>query len=342
MARRDPAEPADPARPPPGEGAPRTLLERDDVHELVSELASRPPADGRLGRARTRALAWAERVTTWGPTRPVVEAGWRLYRRDQRVAGSVMGAAIAYRLFIWLLPLALLMVGGLGLYADATGQGSEEAAQGVVTGYVAQSVAEATDALSAWARIAIVVTSSIVLVYESYVLLRTLRAVSSFSWGVPVRTLPHAPVATLAFMALLAAPVVVGIATGPIADLLTQPFGLLLALLALAVMPGFYVLGTLLLFPHGARRWTELVPGALFFYATIAVVHLFTSLVLYPYLARKQETYGVLGVAAGLLFTLFVVGRGFELSASLNALLAEDRRPRRDPDAARRDRAQPQ
>jgi uncharacterized BrkB/YihY/UPF0761 family membrane protein len=247
-----------------------------------------------------------------------------------------MGAAIAYRLFIWLLPLALLMVGGLGLWADATGQESADAAQGVVTGYVAESVAQATDALTPLARIALVVGSSLVLVYESYVLLRTLRAASSLSWGVPVRALPHAPVATLVFMALLAAPVVVGMATGPIADALHQPWGLLLALLALAAVPGFYILGTLLLFPHGARHWTELIPGALFFYAAIALVHLFTSLVLYPYLARKEETYGVLGVAAGLLFTLFVVGRSFELSASLNALLVEDRRPSAAPRAGTR------
>lgn len=331
MAGDGPPEPTEPSPRPASGGPPRTLLERDDIHELVGELGSRPPADGRLGRARVRALAWAERITTWGPTRPVAELGWRLFRRDQQVAGSVMGAAIAYRLFIWLLPLALLMVSGLGLYADATGQGSADVANVVVARYVADSVADATDGMSAWARIVLITTSSLVLVYESYVLLRTLRAVSSFSWGVRVRALPHAPVATLVFMGLLAGPVVIAMTTASIADLAGRPWGLLLALFALAVVPAFYVLGSLLLFPNGARHWTELLPGAALFYAATAVVHLFNALVLYPYLARKQETYGVLGVAAGLLFTLFIVGRSFELSASLNALLAEDRvrtRPR--------------
>lgn len=325
MAGNGPPEPTEPAVHLVSGGPPRTLLERDDVHELMDELGSRPPADGRLGRATARALEWAERITTWGPTRPIAEVGWRLFRRDQQVAGSVMGAAIAYRLFIWLLPFALLMVGGLGLYADATGQGSADVANVVVARYVAESVADATDGMSVWARIVLVATSSIVLVYESYVLLRTLRAVSSFSWGVRVRALPHAPVATLVFMGLLVGPILVGMTTASIAGVAGQPLGLLLALSALAVVPAFYVLGSLLLFPNGARRWTELLPGAALFYAATALVHLFNALVLYPYLARKEETYGVLGVAAGLLFTLFIVGRSFELSASLNALMAEHR-----------------
>lgn len=307
----------------------RTPLERDDIHELLDELGSQPMPDTRLGRTRARALDWAYRVTTWGPTRPVAEVGWRVYRRDQQAAGSVMAAAIAYRMFIWMLPLALVLVAGLGLYASAANQDATQIAESSLGRYLADSVAAAATGTSTWARIVIVVSGTVVFLYESYVLLRTLRAVSSFTWGIPVRPLRHAPVATLVFLALLLGAVVVAALIGPIQDLAIPPFGLLIALASLMVLPAFYVLTTLLLLPHGARHWTDLVPGAVLFYVAVTLIHLFNTLILYPWVARKEETYGVLGVAAGLLFSLFVFGRAFEVSSALNAVLLEDRRGRR-------------
>ena len=47
-----------------------------------------------------------------------------------------------------------------------------------------------------------------------------------------------------------------------------------------------------------------------------------------PLLSRQEETYGVLGVAAGLLFSFFLIGRAVELAAALNAVLNERREPR--------------
>jgi uncharacterized BrkB/YihY/UPF0761 family membrane protein len=304
-------------------------LERDDVHELLEELGTVPTSDTRIGRARARALDWAYRVTTWGPTRPVAEVGWRVYRRDQQAAGSVLAAAIAYRMFVWLLPLALVLVGGLGLYASAADEDAEQIAEGSLGRYLADSVAAAATGTSTLARIVIVVSGTVIFLYESYVLLRTLRAVSSFTWGIPVRPLRHAPVATLVFLALLLGAVVVAALIAPIQDLAVPPFGLLIALASLLVLPAFYMLTTLLLLPHGARHWTDLVPGAVLFYVAVTLIHMFNVLILYPWVARKEETYGVLGVAAGLLFSLFVVGRAFELSSALNAVLLADRRGRR-------------
>lgn len=305
---------------------PRTPLDSDNIHELVAELGTRAMPDTRLGRAQERALAWAERVTTWGPTRPVAELGWRVYRRDQSVAGSVMAAAIAYRLFIWMLPLSLTLVSGLGLYARAASEPSAAIIDSSLGRYVANSVAAAADKPSTFAQILIFISSLLVFLYESYVLLRTLRAVSSFAWGIPVRPMRHAPVSTLVFVALLLGWFASPLLIDPLSGALPQPFGLLLAIAALAILPLVYILMNLLLMPHGARRWTDLVPGAILFYVAVTLIQLFNSLILFPWLARKEETYGVLGVAAGLLFALFVIGRSFELAASLNAVLLRDRR----------------
>jgi uncharacterized BrkB/YihY/UPF0761 family membrane protein len=47
------------------------------------------------------------------------------------------------------------------------------------------------------------------------------------------------------------------------------------------------------------------------------------TLVVVPWVAHKQATYGVLGISAGMLFLMFVFGRIIEISFSLNAVLVE-------------------
>jgi hypothetical protein len=63
--------------------------------------------------------------------------------------------------------------------------------------------------------------------------------------------------------------------------------------------------------PH----WKELVPGALLVGAALIFIGLFNSLVLFPWLSQKQATYGVLGVAAGLLFSFSFSSAGPSSSA---------------------------
>jgi len=94
------------------------------------------------------------------------------------------------------------------------------------------------------------------------------------------------------------------------------------------VLPAFFFVLSLRLLPHAAEHWKGLVPGAILAGLGLAAVGLFNSLVLFPWLSQKEETYGVLGVAAGLLFGFFLVGRTIELAAALNAVLSEGQRRR--------------
>jgi uncharacterized BrkB/YihY/UPF0761 family membrane protein len=273
-----------------------------------------------MGRARTRLLDSAERLTTWGPLGPVAEVGWRVYRRDQQIAGSVLAAAVAYRIFIWLLPLALVAVAGLGLFtSDAT----HVAADAGVTGYMAQSVSQATNSTSLFARVAVIVSGSVVFLYESYALLRTLRAVSAFAWGIPVRAMRRPAQQILLFLGFSAALLLVLNLTPKITDLLPLPFGFLTALASLLIVPLYYVLISHFVLPNRAPNWSAFLPGAALVYVTYAVVHLLAALVIVPWVAHKQATYGVLGVAAGVLFTMFIFARVLELGFSLNAVLCE-------------------
>ncbi len=295
---------------------------------LLGDLGGRPVAEGRLGRLQTRGLHLAERLTTWGPVGPAAEVGWRTFRRDQSIAGSVMASALAYRLFIWILPLTLLLVAGLRPLADASGGDPAEYAEYAgLPGYMAESVGEATSALTPVGLVAVLVSTSVVLLYETYVLLRALRAVSAFGWGVPVRSLRHPVPRTLTLLGLLVGLMAVGAMAGRISEAAGgAPLGWIVAIVSLASAPILFVLMFVLVLPDGAASWTAHLPGAALFYVMVAAIHLFNGLVLYPWVGHKQETYGALGLAAGIMLSLFVTSRALVVSTALNAVLQHDRR----------------
>lgn len=298
----------------------------DRLSAALADLAGAPAGDGRLARLRVRVLEAGERATTWGPVGPLAELGWRVSRRDRSIAGSVLASAIAYRLFIWLLPLTLVLIAGLGAVADMQGErAARYVADAGIGDVFAESVGAAADTTGPWGRIAVIVSAGVVLLYETYVLLRALRAVSAFAWGVPVRPMRRPLTATLLLLALLLGTVVTSGLTGRIADAAVPPAGWLLSLGSLAVLPAFFVLLSVLLLPTAAVRWTDHLPGAVLFYVSLSAIHLFNALVLFPWITRKEETYGVLGVAAGVLLSLFIMGRAVGICAALNAVLHEDR-----------------
>ncbi len=298
--------------------------------DLLAEMSSRDMPDTRIGRARGRALDLAERATTWGPLGPVAEFGWRVSARDRAVAGSVLAAAIAYRIFIWILPLVVLLVAGLGLYSQSVDDTSVQTLEDAgIRGYFTQSVGQAADSTGPLGHILIIISAGLVFLYQSYVLLRTLRAVTAFAWGLPVRPMPNPPVTTLLFLSAT-----LGVVAAPgVIHVIVDNLGLLAALLAvpatLLVVPAYHLVVSAFFLPHDAPRWTGLIPGALVFGIGFALVEIVGGLLLVPWLLQKEDTYGVLGIAAGVLFLFFAFGRLIELAAATSAVMAEDRRAAR-------------
>jgi uncharacterized BrkB/YihY/UPF0761 family membrane protein len=305
-----------------------TEPEMRSLAEQLADLSSRPAGDTRVDRARARAIELAHRATTWGPLEPLAEIGWRTLRRDVSIGGSVLGAALAYRIFVWLLPFALVVVLALALVVDQTdGTIGGTLRDAGLTGFVAGSVADAAEGSRGWAVAIGLVAALFVLAYQSSALLRAIRAVTALAWRLPVTRVPNAARSGLLFLAWLVA--FIAVASSAPSLRIALPFPLdLLANLALygSGLPLLWLLLSWFLLPHGAERWIELVPGAFLVGFGVAGIGLFNTLVLFPWLSEREETYGVLGVAAGLLFGFFLVGRTMELAAALNATLAEERR----------------
>ena len=81
------------------------------------------PSDHDAQTAAQRATAWgrarAERVTgrfeTLRERVAIVDVGARVYERDKEAAGTLLGSALAVRLFLFFMPFVLLVVGLAGV-----------------------------------------------------------------------------------------------------------------------------------------------------------------------------------------------------------------------------------
>ncbi len=240
--------------------------------------------------------------------------------RDGEAGGGIIAGALAYRLFLWLLPLALVAVAGLGLAAEAASESPTETARTLgVSGLVSSSVAKAAEGPGRWYALAIGIP---VLVWVTRSLLRALIVTHRLLWQ-DVRASAPKPTlrATLRLLALLLGFSAVGAVASALREWSPGP-GLLVTLLMLLPSAGIWLLVTLGL-PHRGAHWSALAPGALLGAAGLEVIHLFTAYFIAPYSIEKEGTYGALGAAAALLLGLFVVSRLVVASAVLNATLWE-------------------
>jgi uncharacterized BrkB/YihY/UPF0761 family membrane protein len=251
-----------------------------------------------------------------------VDALFDVVDRDVEVGGGILAGALAYRLFIWLLPLALVLVAGLGIAADAASQSPKHAAGSLgLAGIVSTSVAGAAESPSRWYALLV---GAVVLLVATRSVLRAVIGAHRLVWVDVQAARPRpTPAATLKFLALLLAYFVVAGAARSVREW-SPGLGLVAVLAAAVVYTALWLLVSVAL-PHRDAGWTDLLPGAVLFGLGIELVNVLATYLLGPYALNKQGTYGALGLAAALLVGLFLIGRLVVAAAELNATLWERR-----------------
>jgi len=264
----------------------------------------------------------AERAQSERERHRSVDAVFEMAERDSEVAGGIIAGALAYRLFIWLLPLALIAVAGLGFAADASSESPEESARSVgLEGLISSSIADAANSPNRWYALLIGIP---VLIWATRSLLRALIGAHRLVWT-DVRAAAPKPrlVASLRFLVFLLSFGVVS-ATASALRASSGVAGVLATLVALVPYAGLWLLISVRL-PHRDAPWRALIPGALVVAVGIELLHVVIAYVITPWALAKQGTYGALGVAAALLVGLFLISRLIVDAAVVNATLWERR-----------------
>ena len=97
-------------------------------------------------------------------------------------------------------------------------------------------------------------------------------------------------------------------------------------LIACLVTAGLWLLISIRL-PHGDSPWFALLPGAIMMAVGLELLSIVVTYVIEPRIANSESTYGALGVAATLLFGLYLISRLVVASAMLNVAICERRAP---------------
>jgi uncharacterized BrkB/YihY/UPF0761 family membrane protein len=291
------------------------------------------PAPSAFERAKLRKAAFqaraqevAHRAEAARADHETLDAMFEAVARDVEVGGGIIAGALAYRFFIWLLPFGLVLVAGLGIAADAAGDSPIEAAKTLgLAGIVSQSVASAASGSGRWYALLVGVP---VLFYVTRSVLRALIGAHRLVWTDLRAAAPRpTPKATARLLGLLLAFFVLTGLAGA-ARAWSVGAGIVVTLLMIVPYAGIWLLVTMRL-PHRDADWKGLLPGALAFGIGIELIQIFTAYVIAPMALTKQGTYGALGIAAALLFGLYLIARLMVGAAVLNATLWDRKvRPR--------------
>jgi uncharacterized BrkB/YihY/UPF0761 family membrane protein len=251
---------------------------------------------------------------------PGVEHAVRFQSRSAGVGASLLACAIAYRLFLWMLPMSLVLVSLAAIVGGRDGRAAADVAGEMgLSAYVTGEVATQAHP-SRWFGLAVGLVAT---VPASVGAGKTLRAVHQIVWDVPVdaREKRNSLAVGAGFLGFgLALIATAGLAAFVRARSTDAGIAATVAASFLFGALWFVVSAHL---PHRDAPTSALLPGAVLVVAAILVLHLVTTYYLLNKLESASELYGALGGAASVLLWLYFLGHIVVGSAIVNASLWE-------------------
>lgn len=243
--------------------------------------------------------------------------------RDASIGGGMLAAAVAYRLFLFVLPLGFFLVAALGILSDALGTEPQDlSADAGIARFVTEEVSSTASSSSSWW---VALAALAALPYVTLTLFKALAGAYALAWersAASVRVSPGAVALFAAALLLQLALVAGGAAVRHHTD---EEAGNIAALAVFLVGIAAIWLAVCVVLPHSGAAWRDLVPGAVLYALGMLGVQVFAVYIFDRVLESKTSTYGALGTAAAILLGAYLLGRVAVAAASLNATLYERR-----------------
>jgi membrane protein len=286
------------------------------------------PHYGRIVALRKWSERTADRYRGLAESHPTLRFPLLFMARYTARHGMLLASAAAFRLFLWLLPLALMIGGVLAAVAEDHLSDVESAAKAAgLTGAASHQMVETLrEGRHSW-WVAVIV-GAVLFLWMTRTLLRNLAVVNAHLWHAPLRK--RRQVEVLVSTVCLAGAWLGVLATALFlwrlyrSDQIAAWF--VIAVQGLVVSAAWVIICTQL--PDARRSWVDLVPGGLLFGYGISLLNAASR----TYLPRRfnhwTTLYGSLGIAAVILGSLLLIGQLIVCSAILNSMWSE-RRARR-------------
>jgi uncharacterized BrkB/YihY/UPF0761 family membrane protein len=262
-------------------------------------------------------VSWiADRRKTVQP----IDVTLRFLERDRTAVGSVLGSALAFRLFLFFVPVALMFVGLLQLALTGVSARTLAEQAGIQTA-LATEIQEGVEQTGVDSWVALV-AGAVGALWAGRSLTKVLVAAATLAWQIdPPRRTPSVRV-TGAVVGLITA-LAIGAA---IVNRVSLAAGRGLAgtsLLAVGVAYGAAWFIVSLMLPRATSDPSAVLPGAALAGLVIAGLQWFTQLYLPEKLAQASALYGSFGVTVATLGTFFLLGRVLVVASVVNAVIWE-------------------
>ena len=252
---------------------------------------------------------------------PVIDVVFRGVEHDARTGGGILAGAVAFRVFLFVIPYVFVVVFAFGVGADAASQDPVELARkGGIVGLASSAINASTEA-STFARAVTLTLATWALLSGTRTLLKALYSVHALIWGVP-RTKPRHSM-WKALLGIIIATTLIALIR--LVDALANVSIVLwaLAMVLVVLVPGsLWLWLTTKVFPSAsATTWRDMLPGAILFGIGVQALHIVTVVWIAKSLESKSETYGALGAALTILLWAYLLGRLITAAAALNTVL---------------------
>jgi uncharacterized BrkB/YihY/UPF0761 family membrane protein len=282
-----------------------------------------PKEPGRISRTVTGVKGRVEAGQQWveetRPRVPPLDYALTAVERDRDRGGALLAGAIAFRMFLWILPAGLVFVAGLGFassYGDSAA--STVAHNSGMAAIASKSIQQAAEQANHTKWVALV--AGLYFLYgASASLLKVVAVTHALAWGVPRPKLKK-KYKGVAFMIAVTVVIIALVRLLALARARVPVLGLGLIIVFIAIYAAIWWLVSYFL-PHGDAPPHALIPGAILFAVGVQALHVATVYFLARKVTSASSWYGELGGAAVLLAWLYLVGRLIVASAFLNSIL---------------------
>ena len=275
-----------------------------------------PP--GRLTRlvddARSRATATADEVERRWPHVGILRDLWHRYLEANAAA---LAGYLAFRMFLWLLPLTLVVLAAVGIAqdqgVDVVEASDEDLGLGRSLAAAIRQSVEQTQ--SSRVHLAWVAVSGLLLATSG--LLKALHLTHVTAWQIPERKVTRR--ASLMGRILGAAPLIIILVIGSSALRRAGPIGGLAGTALTAAIFGGILLGLLAVLPRRTDDLWWLLPGPAVGAVLSIGLQAFAAYYLPGRLSTMSDTYGAIGITVVVLAYLLLLGQILVISPLVSA-----------------------
>lgn len=295
------------------------LSDTDDVDDAITQSRM-----DRLKLEQARALGriekTREKLEEKRPNSRVIDTALGAFERDVAAGGGVLAGAVAFRVFLFMIPYVFLLVVIFGLGASAGSEDPSSLARDAGIGGLAAKAFAGIGELSTGQRVLSFFVAGVALLLATRSLLKVLRIVHALVWHTSPGKPKSATRAAGALVLLVTGALAISTLIGLVRDA-SFLAGLVATVLFIAIPVAAWIFVSWHMPRDPDMPWTALLPGALVFGIGMEVLHLVTVYWIATQVEHKTDTYGAIGFALALLLWAYLLGRLITSAAVVNETL---------------------